>query len=501
MLFNSHIFVFVFFPTAVTVFFILGRYRRDWAAGWLAVASVAFYAWGSPPQHVMVLLGSICINYAIGLRLVRSGAGTVESKLLLLAGLILNLSALAYFKYTMFAAGLLGWNIENILLPLGISFFTFTQVAFLVDAYRSLAKEYNPIHYLLFVTYFPHLIAGPILHHKEIMPQFSRPEVYRPDWQNISLGLSIFAVGLAKKVLLADSFAPYSDSVFSNAIFSPLTLAEAWIGALAYTLQIYYDFSGYCDMAIGISLVIGIRLPLNFNSPYKATSIIDFWRRWHMTLSRFLRDYLYVSLGGNRRGQVRRFANLMVVMLLGGLWHGAGWTFVIWGGLHGFYLVINHLWATMHIRLPNVLAWAFTFVAVIVAWVFFRSENIDTALAMLRAMAGGNGLSLPTALMLPLNPIASVVPGVDFKGLFNHGLFAPVEALIMIAIGLLWAVLAPNTQEVFGRFEVSLGHVERVSTNTMQFSPTLLWGTGIGMAMAIAIFMMSGDSPFLYFRF
>jgi D-alanyl-lipoteichoic acid acyltransferase DltB (MBOAT superfamily) len=263
---------------------------------------------------------------------------------LLASAIAVNLILLGYFKYANFFADNLNHfagtalPIGQVILPLGISFFTFTQIAFLVDTYQGKVKEFNFVHYTLFVTYFPHLIAGPVLHHKEMMPQFAKRNVCHLNWDNVAVGLSIFVLGLAKKVLIADSLAEFATPIFSAvAAGGQPMLFEAWIGALAYTLQLYFDFSAYSDMAIGISLMFNVRLPMNFNSPYKATSIIDFWRRWHMTLSRFLRDYLYIPLGGSRNGKAQRYLNLMITMLLGGLWHGAGWTFVIWGGLHGFY--------------------------------------------------------------------------------------------------------------------------------------------------------------------
>lgn len=309
-------------------------------------------------------------------------------KSLLGAAITANLLLLAYYKYANFFVSSLssaaGWESINldIILPIGISFFTFTQVAFLVDTYQGKVKEYNFAHYLLFVTYFPHLIAGPVLHHKEMMPQFADKKTYLPSADNFAIGLSIFVIGLSKKVLIADNIAPLANPVFE--INAHPALVESWFGALAYAMQLYFDFSGYSDMAIGLSRLFGVRLPLNFNSPYKAENIIDFWRRWHMTLSRFLRDYLYIPLGGNRNGSFARFRNLFITMLLGGLWHGAGWTFVIWGGLHGIYLGINHGWHFLQEKLglsasqslrSKIVARSITFLAVLVAWVFFRAPS------------------------------------------------------------------------------------------------------------------------------
>jgi len=405
MLFNSYSFIFLFLPIVFIGAFCLGRYSHRLAALWLGAASLTFYAvWDT--HFVYLLLTSIIFNYAAGYWIGISVASKA-SKRVLLAAVTFNLVLLGYFKYTNFfidsANHFFGHNISalNIILPLGISFFTFTQIAFLVDVYRGIARETNFIHYLLFVTYFPHLIAGPVLHHKQMMPQFANPLTYRINTENVSVGLTIFVLGLSKKVFIADNLAEYATPIFNTAASGEvLMMLEAWVGALAYTLQLYFDFSGYSDMAIGISLMFNVRLPLNFDSPYKSTSIIDFWRRWHMTLSAFLRDYLYFPLGGNRKGTLRRYTNLIVTMLLGGLWHGAGWTYIVWGGLHGLYLMINHAWRELKARLgwsdggklAKLIAGAITFLAVVVAWVFFRAENLSTAISMLSSMAGMHGV-------------------------------------------------------------------------------------------------------------
>ena len=347
-----------------------------------------------------------------------------------------NLFFLIYFKYANFFVDNLNHltgsalSLATVVLPLGISFFTFTQIAFLADTWQGKVKEFNFVHYALFVTYFPHLIAGPVLHHAEMMPQFAKRNVCHVNWDNMAVGLSIFVLGLAKKVLLADAVADFSTPVFDavKAGGQPM-LFESWVGALAYTLQLYLDFSAYSDMAIGLSLMFNVRLPLNFNSPYKATCIIDFWRRWHMTLSRFLRDYLYIPLGGSRLGTKRRYVNLMLTMLLGGLWHGAGWTFVIWGALHGFYLLVNHAWRALkqHFgwshggRLATLAAGALTFLAVVVGWVFFRADSFSSAVTMLQGMVGVNGVSLPSSL----ERWSRLIPGghswLVFNGWKNSG--------------------------------------------------------------------------------
>jgi len=505
MLFNSYAFIFFYLPLSMAGFFLLGRRWPVAAAAWLGVMSVFFYAWGSDQNHVIVLLSSIVFNYMIGISISRA---RIFRRLILTFGVGVNLGLLGYFKYAGFLTGLAdieGW--QDIALPLGISFFTFTQIAYLVDAYRSEAKEYHPVHYLLFVTYFPHLIAGPILHHGEMIPQFKNRSVYRAKLSNISVGLSIFILGLVKKVLLADSVAPYGDPIFDQATVLELTMAEAWTGALAFTLQIYFDFSAYSDMAIGISKMFGVKLPLNFASPYKAESIIEFWRRWHITLSRFLRDYLYISLGGNRKGIPRRYANLMITMLLGGLWHGAGWTFIIWGGLHGLYLSINHMWRSFGLRLTRLPSVAITFFMVVIAWVFFRAESVAAALNILKAMLGGNGLPLPRQLQPLIDPLIGGFGWVRFDGLFHNRLVNPLEAWPVLAglLAIVW--LAPNVHQLFRDFDPALierrtnGAWTAISRSWLSWRASVGWSALCGGLLAGALTLLQGESPFLYFRF
>lgn len=396
MLFNSHEFIFLFLPVTLLIYFMLAKYRlTKLATASLVVSSLVFYScWDI--QYLPLLLGSIGFNYLVGSLLEKT-----HDKLLLALGITANFLLLGYFKYTAFFISSINTGfgsalfVPEIVLPLGISFFTFTQTAYLVDAYRGETKGYSLLTYSLFVTVFPHLIAGPILYHKDMIPQFSRVRNFVFSQKNMMLGISMFSMGLCKKVLIADTFSPWVKVVFANA--SQVSFVEAWAGALAYTLQIYYDFSGYSEMALGIGLMFNFSLPVNFNSPYKATSIIDFWRRWHMTLSGFLKNYLYIPLGGNRHGEIKRMRNLIITMLLGGLWHGAGWTFVIWGGLHGCYLAVNHLWRKTGHSLPMLLAWLLTFTGVVIAWIFFRADTIADALYILKAMLGGNGVTLSIA--------------------------------------------------------------------------------------------------------
>ena len=402
MLFTTAVFVFLYLPTVLAGFFAIARYSPAWAARWLFAASVFFYGYWMP-AYTGLLLASIVFNFVVGVRIAsaRTAGNAGSARAWVTLGVVADLALLGYYKYFNFAllnlSALLELDIaiDPVVLPIGISFFTFTQIAFLVDAYQHGLKEYRFSHYGLFVSYFPHLVAGPVLHHAQMMPQFAKPETYRPDTANIHAGLAIFCLGLLKKVVLADGISQFADPIFDAVDGGAVpTSAEAWLAALAYTFQLYFDFSGYSDMAIGLSWMFNVRLPYNFDSPYKAQNISDFWRRWHMSLSAFLRDYLYIPLGGNRSGKFRRYLNLAVTMLLGGLWHGANWTFVVWGGLHGIYLCVHHAYRALIGNSPAAQSRAaqaghriITFLAVVVAWVFFRAGSFTSAWTMLDAMA------------------------------------------------------------------------------------------------------------------
>lgn len=437
MLFSSQAFVFVFLPLTVVAVFLAGRFgNRTVTLLIVLAASLTFYGWWNPPY--LILLGvSIAGNYGASQWLIRR-----PSKALLAGVVAFNFGLIGYFKYAGFLTEIandalgIGWNVGDIALPLAISFFTFQQIAYQVDIFQGKVTDKSFLDYCLFVSFFPQLIAGPIIHHREVVPQFRRENAFRLEFSNVWVGLVIFVIGLYKKVIFADGIAVYANTVFAAAGSEP-SLIDAWAGTLAYTFQIYFDFSGYSDMAIGLSRIFGIKLPLNFHSPYKAASIIEFWQCWHMTLSRFLRDYLYIPLGGSRRGSGRRYVNVMITMLLGGLWHGAAWTFIFWGGLHGAFLVVNHGWRAVKRRFGwdqgPPAAWRvaaarlLTFLAVAVGWVFFRADNFDDALAVLAAMAGANGVGLADAGKTPL-----VEP------------MAFVWLAVMLAV--VW--LAPNTQEL-----------------------------------------------------
>ena len=392
MLFNSYIFIFMFLPFTFIVYFYLNHKRLTQLSQiFLVFASLFFYAWWNI-AYLPLILVSILFNYSLGVTLSQKKKSAISKKSLLIIGIVANLSLLGYYKYADFFIEntnlLLGgeFPLLHLLLPLAISFFTFQQVAYLVDSYRGETKEYDFLNYTLFVTFFPQLIAGPIVHHKEMMPQFAKVKNRVIQQYNIALGLFIFSIGLFKKVVIADSFAITATQGFDNA--QVLNLIEGWITSLSYTFQLYFDFSGYTDMAIGVALLFNIKLPINFDSPYKAVSIQDFWRRWHITLSRFLKEYIYIPLGGNRKGEIRTYANLFTTFLLGGIWHGAGWTFVFWGALHGMALMIHRVWQKVGVKLPTILAWFLTFNFVNIAWVFFRAKEWDDAIKVLSGMFG-----------------------------------------------------------------------------------------------------------------
>jgi D-alanyl-lipoteichoic acid acyltransferase DltB (MBOAT superfamily) len=516
VLFNSLGFLTLYLPLVVGVFFWVGRFNRTVAEAWLAAASLFFYAyWDS--RYLLLLGASIGFNFVMGRALVawdgrRRRAGLVFA-------LAVNLGLLVVYKYADFFIGSVNgltssqFALLNLALPIGISFFTFTQISFLVDAYQGKVKEPQFLRYVLFVTYFPHLIAGPVLHHKEMMPQFADPKNYAASSLNIAVGLSIFTVGLAKKVLLADNLAPIANGVFAAG--AQPSLIEAWVGVLAYTFQLYFDFSGYCDMAIGLSRLFGIRLPLNFNSPYKAVNISEFWRRWHMTLSRFLRDYLYVPLGGNRAGLLARYRNLMLTMLLGGLWHGAGWTFVVWGGLHGLYLVVHHGWQALvstsatpsaaatpagvwRGRLSTWGARWLTFAAVAFAWIFFRAADFSVASGVIAGLLGQHGVSLPGAARPFAGLLASVGLAPGFGGI--RWLDAWGLCTLLGAMALAW--WAPNTQELFRHFEPCLEKMPPLLVRArLRWQPSLHWSLGLAGLLCVCLLSLNRPSDFLYFQF
>lgn len=451
MLFNSIMFILLFLPVTF-----LG-YRFLCRQGWFSIAkiflifaSLFFYAYWDV-SYLPLILFSIVFNYWAGTYLTGVSADRIRyRKIILFLGILVNLGLLGYFKYTDFVITninlLFSANFElmNIVLPLAISFFTFQQVAYLVDSYYGKTAHYDFLSYALFVTFFPQLIAGPIVSHDELIPQFKDKTNFIINYKNVYFGILIFLIGLFKKVVVADTFAAYATSGFDVA--TTLDFINAWFTSLSYTMQIYFDFSGYCDMAIGIGLLFNIKLPINFNSPYKALDIQDFWRRWHITLSRFLRNYIYIPLGGNRRGQKRASVNVFVVFLLGGLWHGAAWTFVIWGALHGLANVIVRLWHWLGLKMGRVLAWFVTFNFVNIAWVYFRATSFESANKVLKGM-----FNFKSLLDISLTKSLSVV---------DANVFSVVALFLLIAL----CVLMPNSMEMRKYFDITSAHRGRWMT-------------------------------------
>jgi alginate O-acetyltransferase complex protein AlgI len=435
LLFNSYPFALGFLPALFLAYFFLSESPWSALTPWLLVgASLFFYAWWNP-AFLPLFLFSIAFNYSWALLLKVKDAQEaaqkdLRRKAILAAGIGVNLALLFYFKYRDFFVSsvdlALGvhWPLLHLALPLAISFFTFEQITYQVSCYRDEEGTHDFVSYAMFISFFPHLIAGPIVRYREIYPQFNRRSSFGLRAESIAPGLMIFAIGLFKKVILADTFRRYVEQIFDGRI--PATaFMDVWGGALAFGLQVYFDFSGYSDMAIGLARMFNVRFPENFNSPFKSASLIDFWRRWHMTLSYFLRDYLYIPLGGNRHGEVRRNANLFITMLLGGLWHGADWTFVIWGALHGGVLAINHTWRKIGIEMPSLIAWAMTFVVVTIGWLFFRASTFARAWTMLLGAIGLHGFAW----------------GTHYGSLGGH-------EMARIMIGLVIVLLCPNRQTI-----------------------------------------------------
>ncbi|MBE7382996.1 MAG: MBOAT family protein [Leptolyngbya sp. SIO1E4] len=490
MLFNSYEFIVFFLPICALGFFRIaatGKTRQ--AVIWLLVVSLFFYGYWNPP-YLLLLLVSTLGNFIFGRFLLKSDIRDRTASFLLWSGIIFNLGILGYYKYASFFIsslnGIIGANLPTpeILLPLGISFYSFTQIAYLVDAYKGEVKtQYDWVSYSLFVTFFPQLIAGPILRHNELIPELQDKKTFRFLHENLARGLVLFILGLSKKVLIADSLSPWVALTFDNA--HQLSFMEAWVASLSYTFQLYFDFSGYSDMAIGLGWIFNINLPWNFNSPYKAVSIIDFWRRWHITLSHFLRDYLYIPLGGSRKGELRRYGNLLITMLLGGLWHGAGWTFVIWGGMHGTYLCINHAWRKLNLRLPSIVGWLLTFLAVVASWVVFRAATLRDAVAILKAMAGFNGVVLSTSFQTVL-PWLTETGLIEFRNSAELPYLPPNYRVGVMTLLMLTIVVTrlPNTTELMKAFR-----------------PSIWWTILISLLTTASLLSLNRVSEFLYFQF
>lgn len=466
MLFNSYEFIFSFLPIILCGYFMLNRKSSEWGHYWLVLASLFFYGYWNPAY--LGLIGfSICVNFCFG-RYFIYGKNT---KIPLCLGIIFNIALLGYYKYTDFFITninqLFGFQyaMHNIVLPLGISFFTFTQIAYLVETYRGKVNNHHFASYVLFVTYFPHLLAGPIIHYEDVMPQFLDKRLKYVNWENMSRGMFLFSLGLFKKVIIADGLAVWADSGYMALEKMDLNMIAAWATALAYTFQLYYDFSGYTDMAIGISLMLNIKLPINFYSPYKAASIIEFWRRWHITLSSFLRDYLYIPLGGNRKGLFQKCVNIFVTMLIGGLWHGANWTFVLWGGTHGLGIVCNHLFRALNLSINKWIGILMTFLFVNFAWVLFRAPDCAQALKMYSNMLVWHGYEIS------LNALPAAMPDGRKE--------IVVEVFLFIV-----AVFLPNSLEI----------VRYMKMNRK-------WAVLAGAVLSVAICFLTKNTSFLYYQF
>lgn len=520
MLFNSFEFIFLFLPITVALYFTFTQLLgREYGLGILVGASLFFYGYWNP-EYLLLILFSIAINFTLGSWVIPRGRRFQTAFLVI--GVTINLGLLGYFKYANFFVdnvnALTGanWNLEYIVLPLAISFFTFQQISYLVDSWQGKTREYNLLHYSLFVAFFPQLIAGPIVHHKEMLPQFSLPETLVPKVRNFAIGFSIFAIGLFKKTVIADSLSTYVGPVYdSPGAVEDLDFFRAWGSTLAYTFQLYFDFSGYSDMAIGAARLFGIRLPINFFSPYKAFNIVEFWRRWHITLSRFLRDYLYIAMGGNRQGKIRRYSNLFLTMLIGGLWHGAGWTFVLWGALHGGYLIVNHAWQRVlqivgldleELALYRYASWLLTFLAVVVGWVYFRAPNLEQANGILLAMVGVNGAELPAGIVARAGGLADAIAGLGISvGVGGGSTF--VGNWVWVFVAGVAAIALPNVAQLFHDVEPVIYENKRTFSRYLGLPNQMAWRLSLGWAATTAAMLLLGVltltqvSEFLYFQF
>jgi alginate O-acetyltransferase complex protein AlgI len=543
MLFNSTEFLFVFLPVSLAGFYLLGSVSRDGAIRWLILASLVFYAWWRP-VNVLIIAPSIAINYIIArilLWLNDSKGSRSVSKAVLIAGISFNIIFLGIFKYTDFVSGTIndvfGANLvlRHIILPLGISFITFQKIAFLVDVQAGQVRSFTFQDYCTFVLFFPQLIAGPIVHYREMMPQFHTVSC-RFDRENFAVGLTLLCFGLFKKIVLADRIALLVTPLYQQADMQGGTsFLMAWMAAIGFTLQLYFDFSGYTDMALGLARFFGIKLPQNFNSPLCASSIIDFWLRWHMTLTRFLTAYIYNPLqlwltrrrlAKGRRGlggpntQVGAFVSLLVfptmlTMFISGLWHGAGYGFIVWGLLHGLYLTINHGWRVVaarlwtdrksYVRVMKPLGWALTFVGVTASMVFFRSTTIASAVDIMKGLVGLNGVALPQALLVQLGHWGTTLHGLGIIAAQSWNVRDFVQLAIWISVLMFIALACPNTLEMLSSYEPALGVKPRPTklgiSRVLEWNASLPWAIAMSGIAAIAIASISGPSEFLYWQF
>jgi D-alanyl-lipoteichoic acid acyltransferase DltB (MBOAT superfamily) len=540
MLFNSYTFIFAFLPVVLAVFYLLGARRREWALLWLTAASLVFYAWWRP-VNVLLIAPSILINYGLARILERTGDSKPRlARLTLLGGIAFNLCFLGYFKYLNFFAGAANdvfgtsFVLTQIILPLGISFITFQKIAFLVDVQAGRVSRFSFRDYGLFVLFFPQLIAGPIVHYREMMPQF-RAVSCRFDAENVAVGMTLFFFGLAKKLLLADPLSRLIAPLYGQpAAGVPQSMTEAWIAALGFTLQIYFDFSGYTDMALGLARFFGIKLPLNFNSPLKARSIIDFWLRWHVSLTRFLTAYIYnpITLTLTRRRMARgkavyggrnttapAFFSLLAVptiltMLVSGIWHGAGYTYILWGLLHGILLCINHAWRLIRPRIwPNAviynrrmapIGFLLTFVSVVFAMVLFRASTVGDAVTLWKGMVGAYGATLPQAVFNRLGPIVGWLNALGVRPAATSGSLL-LEATVRIGVLLFIALVLPNTLEILAPYEPALGvkpaKIPSRMSLILAWAPSRRWAIGLACVAVAGMLSLGEISEFLYWQF
>ncbi|RKD22994.1 acetyltransferase [Ammoniphilus oxalaticus] len=486
MLFNSFEFIFIFLPIVFIIYFILNKRKlTELSKIWLILSSLVFYSWWNVAYLPLIII-PIVVNFSIGYAM--NAKAQSGKRVLLIIGLLFNIGLLGYFKYYDFFADSLNLvfstnlALKRLALPLAISFFTFQQIAYLVDLYRKETGSSRFLDYCLFISFFPQLIAGPIVHHKEIMTQYQSVRNKVLNYRNVSLGIFIFFIGLFKKVVVADTFAVWATEGFDHQ--TALTFVESWIAVLSYSFQLYFDFSGYSDMAIGAALLFNIKLPINFDSPYKSLNIQEFWRRWHITLGRFLTNYIYFPLGGSRKGKVRTYLNVMIIFLISGIWHGAGWTFVFWGFLHGLASVIYRYWNSFNLHMNKALAWFITFNFVNLSWVFFRANTWSDAVKMLEGMVGLNGF----------RPIIQAKGEREWSLLFNQGVnfdqlfvaeFLTIVIYLLIALVLVLAV--NNSMQWTERFQPDWKRSALV--------------VGIAFVLIYAAFSTQNVSEFLYFNF
>ena len=489
MLFNSYTFILTFLPLTVAGYFLLQKYLSEkWARLFLLAASLGFMSYWNI-HFALILLLSVGVNYILGAALSAFSAENAKrKKQIFIAAISANILFLGFFKYSNFFLENINAVFSShigalqILLPLGISFYTFMQIVWLTDIYHHGGFRYDFLRYCLYVTFFPYVISGPIAYHKEIVPQMQSEKARHFHVENLCRGVFIFSIGLFKKTAIADTLALIANGGFDAS--SALTFTEAWLTSLSFTMQLYFDFSGYTDMAIGAALLFNIDIPANFNSPYKSLSIQEFWRRWHITLSRFLRDYIYIPLGGNRSGEVRTLINLMLTFLIGGLWHGAAWTFVFWGFLHGAALCIHRLWKNTGIHMNKILAWFLTFNFINMAWVFFRARDWDNALNVLKGMTGQNGILVSSNLAgSPVWQKLTVI-GIRF-GPWRENL-PPMDSIMYFLCVLLipLVLLAKNSNQLL-----------------LKFLPGWKTALAVSLMMLVGLLLLNKTSSFLYFTF